>query len=332
MRTFVHLAKTLILGAAVLGIFFAISGFANFTAGHWGETFNHEGSFERTLTVNGPVRLQVQTGAGSVHVTRGDAQRVSIVAHIRGRSEERVRAIEQNPPVVQHGNEIEIGKLSREAQRDISISYEVRAPQQTELQTASGSGNIVVADLDGPVSASTGSGGLTISGVQHGLTATTGSGNVHINHVAGALTTRAGSGSIEVLQSGAAVKAQSGSGNVTVDGAGGAVDAQTGSGSIKLNGIHSDLTAHTGSGHIRAAGSMPSGSRWNLEAASGSIDLDLPTTTAAEVSAHTGSGTVTTSLPITLTGAVNHHDLHGVIKSADAQLTATTGSGNIRID
>jgi len=314
MRTFIALAKTLILGAAVLGIFFAISGFAGFTAGHWGETFSHEGSFERTLSVNGPVRLEVQTGSGSVHVVRGDGQRVVVVAHIRGRSEDRVRAIELNPPVVQNGNEIEIGKLSREAQRDVSISYEVHAPQQTELQASSGSGNVVVADLDGPVRASSGSGSLTLSGVQHELSADTGSGNVHITRAGGALTTRAGSG------------------EVSVDGAAAAVEARTGSGSIELNGIHADLTARTGSGNIRAAGDLPSGHRWNLEAGSGSIELDLPTTTAMEVSAHTGSGTVTTSLPITMTGTVNRHDLHGVVGSANAHLNAATGSGNIRID
>ena len=65
-----------------------------------------EGSFERTLTVTGPVDLDVQTGSGHIEVRAGGASAVVIRAAIRVRegffgsqsAAQRVRDIESHPP------------------------------------------------------------------------------------------------------------------------------------------------------------------------------------------------------------------------------------------
>ena len=90
------------------------------------------GHFERTLQVTGNVDLEVTSGSGNITVHQGSAGTVSVSAKIHGSSgswlfgggniEEKIHKIEQNPPVVQQGNTIRIGKIEdRELTRNISI-------------------------------------------------------------------------------------------------------------------------------------------------------------------------------------------------------------------
>src|ERR1700675_362504 len=74
-----------------------------------------QGSFERTLTVSGPVDLEVLTHSGDVTVRTGSSSAVIIHGKIfvgdhwlTGNRESDVRAIEQNPPIRQEGNRIHI--------------------------------------------------------------------------------------------------------------------------------------------------------------------------------------------------------------------------------
>jgi urease beta subunit len=47
--------------------------------------FAAERSFDRTLSVNGPVTLHVSTGAGNIRVSPGSDNQVHIVGHVKGR-------------------------------------------------------------------------------------------------------------------------------------------------------------------------------------------------------------------------------------------------------
>ena len=40
-----------------------------------------EGTFERTLAVNGPVDLSVRTGSGSIQIRTGSGQSVQVIGH-----------------------------------------------------------------------------------------------------------------------------------------------------------------------------------------------------------------------------------------------------------
>src|SRR5262252_8240401 len=75
-----------------------------------------EGKFDRTLTVNGPVTMDLTTGSGNISVHAGGSNQVVIHAVIHssndwfgGDSENAVRAVESNPPVEQNGNSIRVG-------------------------------------------------------------------------------------------------------------------------------------------------------------------------------------------------------------------------------
>jgi len=66
-----------------------------------------EGSFQRTLQVNGPVDLEVNTRSGNITVRSGSSSAVIINARIKagnswfGADETSIRDIEQHPPISQ---------------------------------------------------------------------------------------------------------------------------------------------------------------------------------------------------------------------------------------
>jgi len=96
----------------------------------WGEV---HGQFERTLPVNGHLDLQVETGSGSIEVHRGGSNQIHVVGRISanewfggGNAEERVRKIENNPPIQQSGNDVRIGHIDDpELKHNISINKKI---------------------------------------------------------------------------------------------------------------------------------------------------------------------------------------------------------------
>src|SRR5215472_18431126 len=135
-----------------------------------------EGSFDRTLSVNGGVNLEIETGSGSIQVRTGSSNEVRITGHIRannwlfGSPGDAVERLEQNPPIQQSGNDIRIGHISDpELRRNISISYQVLVPSNTQLHSSTGSGSQEISGLAGPIDITSGSGSLKISDIGSGV-------------------------------------------------------------------------------------------------------------------------------------------------------------------
>jgi DUF4097 and DUF4098 domain-containing protein YvlB len=300
-----------------------------------------EGKFERTLKVSGTVDLSVSSGSGSIHVQPGASGTVRVIGTIRanrwrngrgGDVEARVKRIEADPPVVQEGSRVSIGKTKGdELYENISISYDVYVPEATIVSANTGSGSVHVGALRGPVTASSGSGSvevgatggavkassgsgeITVDGAKERVEATTGSGSIHLRNIAGAATANSGSGSIEVEQTAA-----------------GAVKLTTGSGGIKAWGIRGELVARASSGSIHVQGT-PTGP-WDLDSSSGSINLELPAELAFTLDAHTGSGSINVDHPITMQGRIDRRTLRGDIRGGGPIVRASTSSGSIDID
>jgi hypothetical protein len=197
-----------------------------------------EANFERTLSVSGRVELSVSTGSGNVHLTRGSGTQVHIYGKVKsnwGGSDEQVRQIAANPPIEQTGNIIRIG-AHHENLHNISIDYEIQAPENAFLEASSGSGNV------------------TDDGIGENAKLTSGSGNIHATGLHGSFSVNTGSGDIFAEQSGE-----------------GDIKAQTGSGNIELRDLKGSLRAGTGSGDIKVAGSVAGD--WKLETGSGNIEF-----------------------------------------------------------
>jgi hypothetical protein len=144
-----------------------------------------------------------------------------------------------------------------------SFDFHAVVPQGKRTFISSGSGNVTLANLSGPASA------------------TTGSGDIHAENIPDATTMETGSGDISgATVSGAKVTVKTGSGDIAIEG---------------LTGAH--VIASTGSGNITLTFTkVPA--RVHVENGSGNVTLVLPPgTTQYQVSANTDSGSRVVTVP-----------------------------------
>jgi len=298
------------------------------------------GHFERTLKVSGNVDLDVASGSGNitVHTGNGDTVYVSAKIHANnswlfgGNAEEKIRRIEQNPPVEQSGNSIHIGRNEdRDLLRNISIDYDLTVPAQTRLNSHTGSGDEDIRGLQLPLVAKTGSGNVTVDNISGETRVSSGSGDLKINSVKGTLVAQTGSGNIRAEGVAGEVVANSGSGNVEVHqiGVSGNVRAETGSGNIRLHGVKGSLRADAGSGDIQAEGE-PTGD-WRLGAGSGNITLRVPAQANFNLDARTSSGSLNVKRQVTMQGTMAHNHIQGKVGNGGVLLDVHTGSGDIEL-
>jgi hypothetical protein len=278
-----------------------------------------DGQFQKDLAVNGTVDLEVATGSGDIHVRSGSSNSVHIVGHIHvsgwsSNEEEKLKQIEQNPPVQQLGSLIKIGKLDDpELRRHVSISYDITAPSSTRI------------------AANTGSGGIDIQGFQGRLSADTGSGDVNLRDIGAEVRSHTGSGHISAQNVGAPFTASTGSGDMDVIlNSAGDVDVHTGSGGIRVDHANGSLRARTGSGDVRANGTPAS--NWFVQTGSGAVTLQLADATNFDLEASTGSGDMHLAKPVTVQGKLSKHEIHGKVGNGGPKVEVHTGSGNIEID
>ena len=297
-----------------------------------------QGSFERNLTVTAPVDLEITSGSGNIHVQTGAAGQVNVRARITARrmsaseAAEVVRRIEANPPVEQTGSTVRIGRIDDEELRNkVSIEYEVSTPKETRLQARSGSGDVAVADLQGPVRAQAGSGNVSVTNVDDSVEAQAGSGDVTLEGARGGVRASTGSGNISAANLKGDLRASAGSGDIAVrqsDVTG--AEMKTGSGDITVHEVHGALRVSTGSGSISADGT-PSAA-WDVSAASGDVRLKVPATAAFNFEAHTASGSIAINHPLTAQTISSRKRLEGSVRGGGPLVSVKTASGNVRVD
>ena len=281
-----------------------------------------EGSFARTLSVSGPLDLDVQTGSGDIEVRIGQPGTVQVEARIRAWARDgadaaaRVREVESDPPVEQSGDTIRLGVRRNDKWNwdlgAVSISYRVTVPPDTRLRTRTGSGDQLLA------------------GVQRDVDASSGSGELRIGTVGGSVRATAGSGDIYVAGSGGGVEARSGSGDVVVSGAGtGRTGIGTGSGDVRVSGVQGPLSLHTASGNIDVEGTPAA--PWNLAASSGDINVVLSGSPGFDLEASSSSGRVESVAPVTVSGRLSRRALRGQVRGGGPAVAISTASGNIQI-
>ena len=286
------------------------------------------GSFQQTLSVDGPLVLDVSTGSGSIEIISGDSQRVEVTGHIkvgagsffglftRNSSEKQalVDQLENEPPISLVDGRLKVGHLKGGAfERNVSISYEIVVPAGTEVISHTGSGAMAISGVAGPVEAKTGSGSITLTDIGASVSAHSGSGAIRADDIAGAFEAHTGSGSIRLTQV-----------------APGDVVATAGSGSIKLHGVVGALRAKAGSGRVEIDGRQEGA--WDVDTGSGSVRIRLPADAAFELDAHASSGGITVDHPLTIQGKVSKRRMRGVVRGGGDLLTVETGSGGIHIE
>lgn len=280
-----------------------------------------QGTFDRTLQVNGPVDLEVLTRSGDVTVRAGSSGSVQIHGKIyvgdrwlMGNRQSEVQEIQQHPPIRQDGNSIHIDYVNM---RDISVDYEITVPADTTVRTRSGSGDQTIEGTRGNADIQTGSGDVKLRNLTGEIRLQTGSGDVRAHEISGAVKGGAGSGDIEIEENGQ-----------------GAVDLHTGSGNINVRGIQGSFHGEAGSGDITAEGTQ-SGA-WEIHTGSGNVHVHLLSNSAFDADISTSSGTINIDSPIEMTvqGRVQEMRRHiqGKVRGGGPLLSVRTGSGDVRIE
>lgn len=281
-----------------------------------------QGTFDRTLTVSGPVDLEVLTHSGDVRV-HADSSSSQVVIHgkiyvgdhwLMGRRDDDVHAIQQNPPIRQEGNSIHIDYVNV---RNISIDYDISVPTDTTVRTHSGSGDQEIRGTHGNVDVQTGSGDVRLNSLTGEIHLQTGSGDVRAHEVSGAVRGSTGSGDVEVEETGP-----------------GDIDLHTGSGGVTARGVQGGFRGQTGSGDITAEGKQSSA--WELHTGSGNVHVRLPSSAAFDADIQTSSGSIDVGSPIEMTvqGRVGdaRKSIQGKVRGGGPLLRVRTGSGDIHIE
>ena len=154
-------------------------------------------------------------------------------------------------------NDIRIGHIDDpELRRNISISYEVVVPAETELRVQSGSGNQTVDGIRGPLEVTAGSGGSRFRRSATGYMRRPGP--ARSRSTGSRATSRprlaADRSRQKTLQEASKPTAAVGASGLKQT-APGSVRVDTGSGGMDLRGVHGSLEAKAGSGTIEAEGS-----------------------------------------------------------------------------
>jgi len=300
-----------------------------------------EGTFDRDLMVSGPLELEVTSGSGNIRIHTGTDGAVHVHGRMRSSNgpwanfngtspEQRIHELEQNPPIEQTGSRIQVGpKRGDDGWNNVSISYDITVPANTRVTARSGSGDLEVADVAGPLDMSTGSGDIRVGRIKDAVAAHTGSGDISVD-AAGSARTSTGSGNVRVAAVRGDLDARSGSGDISATQQGtGSAEVSTGSGDVDLSGATGPLHVRASSGDITVQGA-PSAD-WDLSASSGSVRVRLPSKGGVDLDLRSNSGHIETSVPVTVTGSQSRRELKGQLRGGGPRLQVSTSSGGIVI-
>lgn len=260
----------------------------------------------RTLNTDGPVTLDVRDDAGSVTVTGGEDDQVTVkvvktgAASTQAGAERDLQNIKYE--IKQTGNTVSLiyDLTSMSVNDDVdTVDFIVTVPMETTVSVNSGFGEVSISDTDGDVDIENSFGAVTVQNVQGALTVVTQSGQVR------AVSVNGGREDISL---------SSGFGNVLLEKAsGGEIRLESQSGMLEMK-------------DVRASGPV--------EMITDFGDADFTTGSADELTVETNSGQVTLSR-LNIQGLLTVTDEFGTIElnqvNADSY-DLETNSGSVTVD
>jgi hypothetical protein len=292
--------------------------------------------FERSFNVTGPSAVDVLTVHGKIEVTAGEPGRIVVVGTVTVRVDWNVtanaadlaRRVADNPPIQREGQTIRLRPPSDAAERrDVTVSYQVRVPPETEVAAESESGATTVRGVARAVVIRTQSGAIDVTQLGSTAVLTSGSGSVTVDGVAGSLTIMTSSSSVtaRAVTGDLLVRTTSGAVDAALSGEGSA-DVETGSSAIRLSGIRGAVIAATQSGRVALQG-VPHRD-WNASAGSGSIDIATESSVPFTLDASSGSGSVKV-IGASVQGSVSKRKVVGSVAGGGPLVKLASRSGSI---
>ena len=317
--------------AALAGLLFAALASAGCAMGP-----SASGSFDRTLSVSGPIRLELNNTSGDVSITGSADGKVHVHADARSSGmgfespEKRLNELLANPPIEQRGSTIHIGEEMRKL-RNVSISYKIEVPRDTEIASTLLSGTQTIQDVRGPVKAESASGSIRVNHIERQTQISTLSGSIRADNIGDDIRANSASGTVTVSNIKGDVSISALSGSTQVIKPGGRVDASTASGSVDVQGATSDVKAQAASGRVDVQGNPGASSYWDLKTVSGSVLLGVPSSANFQLAAEAISGEIKTDIPV-MVEEQGKHSLRARVGSGNGgRIEVHTVSGEIRL-
>lgn len=308
---------------------------ATFLAG-CGPEASAVGTADRTFTISGPVRLELENGSGDSRVTVGAPGEVRVHAEFRVHAwpwddpDRTLKNLVANPPFSQEDGLIRIGHSGWDMNM-VSADYSVTVPPDTQMKGMAGSGNLDVNGIAGPANFVVGSGNISATAISNDTHAVVGSGNVTLTDTKGRVDVTSGSGNLVVRGAKDEVRAHAGSGEIRIEQPAGNVVAEAGSGDIELRGATADVRIHTGSGEINVEGNPAPSSFWDIRASSGDVELHVPSSASFRFFARSSSGDINVTAPSASEQSQGKHDFQARIGDGKARVEIETSSGTISV-
>jgi DUF4097 and DUF4098 domain-containing protein YvlB len=293
-----------------------------------------DNSFDKTLSVSGHVRLELNNGSGSVDIRGSADNKVHIYGKVTagwsvfGSSEKSLQDVVANPPIDQHDNTIHVGR-NNSLFKNISIDYKIEVPHDTEIDAELASGGITIDGVRGPVKASSASGYVHVYRVDGDTQLNAASGSVEASGIGGILRVSSASGDIAATDVKGDLRVSAASGSIRITNPGDRVDASSASGSIEVFGAKNDLKVHAISGSVRVEGD-PANRFWELKSVSGSVDIRVPSNASFLLSAESMSGGIRTNIPVILEEQ-GKHSLRAHVGSSSGRIEVHTVSGGVDV-
>jgi DUF4097 and DUF4098 domain-containing protein YvlB len=293
-----------------------------------------DNTFEKTLSVGGHVRLELNNGSGGVDIRGSGDGKVHISGKVTagwsvfGSSEKNIQDVVSNPPIEQHDNVIHIGRNGNMF-KNISIDYKIEVPRDTEIDAGVASGGITMDNVRGPVKASSASGYVHVYRVEGDAQLNAASGSIEASGIGGILRVSTASGDVTVTDVKGDLKVSAASGSIRVTNPNDRVEASSASGAIEVSGAKNDLKVHAISGSVSVTGD-PANHYWELKSVSGSVDIHVPPNASFLLTAETTSGGIRTNIPVILEEQ-GKHSLRAHIGASSGRIEVHTVSGGVDV-
>jgi DUF4097 and DUF4098 domain-containing protein YvlB len=293
------------------------------------------GSFDRTFTVSGHTRLEINNVSGEVKITAGADDKVHVHAdvHTKGGGQEdsqkRLSAIEANPPVEQTPDGVRIGKSGMRLE-NTKFDYTIEVPRDTEVASNVASGNQSVRGVRGPVKIQSVSGAIAVADIAGEAQLTSLSGAIAATNIGDAVRASSASGAIAIAGVKDDVRANSQSGAISISKVAGRVEAQSSSSAINVEGVTSDVKMRGVSGVLTLHGNPAPNSFWDLHSVSGAVEVGIPAGANFHLLAESTAADISTNFPIMIEEQ-GKHSLRAQIGTGGARVEIHTTSGGIRL-
>ncbi|MEJ0029019.1 MAG: DUF4097 family beta strand repeat-containing protein [Bacteroidota bacterium] len=213
----------------------------------------------------GVKRVKISTSSGSCEIKKSTGNTIEV--ELSHSLDERYF----KPLIEQSGDRLEIAEEFSGRNFNGTVKWKLSIPDGLRVTFKTGSGDLIVSDVNVDLDAGTGSGDLEFSSIKGTLNATTGSGNVELSKYSGE------------------ARLSTGSGNMDLSDSDGDLSVNCGSGDIRISQVKAEFGVNTGSGNITGDKVTLSGSS-HFNTGSGRSRITLAETPKFDISINSGSG------------------------------------------